>query len=171
MKDKIKTRQEIEAVVSQLRKKGKKIVAINGSFDLLHVGHIRLLQEAKGQGDVLIVGLNSDSSVREWKKLMNYKDWASRPLIPQDYRAEMLAALESVDYVTIFDEPNPIPLLEVIKPDVFVNGADYGENCIEAQTVRRHGGRVHIVKLYEGFSTSKLIRKIVDLHQQNSSKV
>jgi rfaE bifunctional protein nucleotidyltransferase chain/domain len=171
MKDKIKTRQEIEAVVSQLRKKGKKIVAINGSFDLLHVGHIRLLQEAKGQGDVLIIGLNSDSSVREWKKLMNYKDWASRPLIPQDYRAEMLAALESVDYVTIFDEPNPIPLLEVIKPDVFVNGADYGENCIEAQTVRRHGGRVHIVKLYEGFSTSKLIRKIVDLHQQNSSKV
>jgi rfaE bifunctional protein nucleotidyltransferase chain/domain len=152
-------------IVKELRKKNKKIVTINGSFDLLHVGHVRLLQEARRQGDVLIVGLNSDESVRQWKRHIGYKDWAFRPLITQQYRAEMLAALECVDFITIFDEPDCIKFIEAIKPDVHANGSDYGENCIEAETVRRHGGRLHIIKLHEGFSTSSLIKKIREAYK------
>lgn len=163
--NKLKTRKEIEALVKDLRRQGKKIVTINGSFDLLHVGHVRLLQEAKRQGDVLIVGLNSDKSVREWKKIMNYKDWQKRPLNPQEYRQEMLAALECVNYITIFDEPDCLKFVESVKPDIHVNGSDYGKNCIEAETVRKYGGKLHIIKLHKGFSTSNLIKKILEIYK------
>ncbi len=165
MKNKIKTRKEIKKIVQELKKRNKVIVAINGSFDILHLGHVRLLQEAKAQGDVLIVGLNSDDSVRKWKKIIGYKDWAKRPINPQQVRAEMLAALECVDYITIFKEPYSLKFVESIKPNVYVNGSDYGKNCIEAKTVKKYGGRVHIVKLHKGFSTSNLIKRILELNK------
>jgi len=160
---KLKTREELKELVKELREQGKTIVTTNGSFDLMHIGHVKFLQEAKEQGDVLIIGLNSDSSVKEWKKKMGYKDWDSRPLNKEQYRAEILAALECVDYVTVFDEIDPIRLLETIKPDVHCNGEDYGEDCIEAETVKKNGGRIHIIKNFEGFSTSELIKKVKEM--------
>ncbi|MAG50564.1 D-glycero-beta-D-manno-heptose 1-phosphate adenylyltransferase [archaeon] len=166
--NKIKTKEEIKELVEELRNKSKTIVTINGSFDMMHVGHIKLLQEAKQQGDVLIVGVNSDESVRAWKKHMDYKDWALRPLIQQQYRAEMLAALECVDYVTIYGEPDCLKFIEDIKPNIHVNGEDYGHDCIEARTVKKYGGKVYIVKKVEGFSTTKLIKKITDIYNKNT---
>lgn len=160
MNRKIKSREEIVKIVADLRKNGKKIVTTNGSFDILHVGHVLFLQEAKSQGDVLIVGLNTDDSVRRWKKHVGYADWKNRPLNPQDARAEMMAALECVDYVTLFDETDCLAFVESIKPDVHVNGSEYGADCIEAPIVKKYGGRVHIVKLVGGYSTSNLIKKI-----------
>ena len=156
---KIKTRNEIKHVVGELKKQGKKIVTCNGSFDILHIGHIKFLQEAKAQGDILIVGLNSDSSIKKYKS----KD---RPINDQQSRAEMLAALEAVDYVTLFDETNPITLLEMIKPHIHCNGEEYGENCVEAPTVIGNGGRIHIIKNYKGFSTTQLIKKILSVYQK-----
>tara|TARA_Y100000310_G_scaffold313012_1_gene360883 strand:+ start:1525 stop:2016 length:492 start_codon:yes stop_codon:yes gene_type:complete len=158
----IKTREEIKELAEELRKQGKTIVTTNGSFDIMHIGHIKFLQEAKEQGNVLIIGLNSDASVKAWKKKMGYKDWDSRPLNKEEHRAEMLAALDCVDFVTVFDEIDPIKLLEAIKPDVHCNGEDYGEDCIEADIVKKNNGRVHVIKNFEGFSTSELIRKIKD---------
>ena len=164
MKKKIITREESIKIADELRKQGKKIVTINGSFDILHAGHVKMLQEAKQQGDVLFLGLNSDKSVRAWKKHIGYKDWKKRPLVPQQYRAEMLAALECIDYVTIFDEMVPMPFIEAIKPNVHVNGEDYGENCIEKPIVEKYGGKIYIVKFVDGFSTSNLIQKILDVY-------
>jgi rfaE bifunctional protein nucleotidyltransferase chain/domain len=128
-------------------------VTINGSFDVLHAGHLHILREARSQGDVLIVGLNSDSSVRAYKG-------PGRPFVGQDDRAKLLLALRDVDYVHIFDEPVPMPFLEAVRPDVHVNGAEYGADCIEAPTVQAQGGRVHIVDRVPGLSTSELIGRI-----------
>ncbi len=157
MNDKIKTRKELVWFVEELKKKKKRIVTCNGSFDIMHIGHIKFLEEAKRQGDILIVGLNSDASVKK------YKD-ENRPVNRQEHRAEMLAALEMVDFVTIFYEVNPIALLEAIKPHVHCNGAEYGENCIEAETVRKNGGRLHLIKRFGDFSTTEMIRKIKDVY-------
>lgn len=167
MKDKIKTREEMIEIVNQLRKDGKKIVTINGSFDLFHYGHAVMLDEAKSQGDVLIVGLNSDESVRNWKKHTGYKDWEKRPINHQDARSGVLASLGCVDYVTLFSEMDSLKFVESIKPDVHVNGADYGKDCIEAKIVREHGGRVHIAGFVDGFSSSKMIKKIVEAYQDD----
>jgi rfaE bifunctional protein nucleotidyltransferase chain/domain len=158
--NKIKTREELKELVKELKEQGKKIITTNGSFDILHAGHVKFLQEAKEQGDVLIVGVNSDASVKEWKKKMKYKDWDSRPIVPEQYRAEMLAALECVDFVNVYDEADCLKFIESVKPDVHANGEDYGEDCIEAETVKKYGGRIHIIKNFKGFSTSELIRKI-----------
>ena len=148
------------SLADRLRKEGKRIVTTNGSFDLLHAGHLQLLKEAKEQGDVLIVGLNSDASVKQYKS----KD---RPIIPQEYRAEMLAAIRYVDYVVIMDEPEiAVPLVTMVKPDVHVNGSEYGENCIEAGAVKKNGGRLHIVKLKEGLSTTEIVGKICRIYGQ-----
>jgi rfaE bifunctional protein nucleotidyltransferase chain/domain len=165
MKDKIKSRKEIADIVDMLRSNGKSIVTTNGSFDIFHVGHVRYLQEAKSQGDVLIVGLNSDKSVRLWKRHIGYADWEKRPINAEESRAEILAGLESVDYVTIFDEVDCISFVESIKPDVHVNGSEYGEDCIEAATVKKYGGRLHIVRIHQGFSTSDLIKRILDAYK------
>lgn len=155
---KLKTREEIAKIVEELRKEGKSIVTVNGSFDILHIGHIRMLEEAKQQGDLLIVGLNSDSSVKQYKS----KD---RPINPEGARAGMLEALECVDYITIFDETDPRALLEAIKPDVHVNGPEWGgQDCIEAETVRKHGGRIHVSKKVKGFSTTAMIEKILKVY-------
>lgn len=164
MQSKIITRNESIRLAKDLKKKGKKIITTNGSFDILHAGHIRFLKEAKKQGDVLFLGLNSDKSIRAWKKHIGYKDWKKRPLVPQQFRAEMIAALECVDYVTIFDEMVPMPFIEAIKPNVHVNGEDYGKDCIEKQIVEKYGGKIYIVKNLGGFSTSRLIERILDVY-------
>lgn len=142
--------------IDQLRREGKTIATLNGSFDLLHAGHLEIIYEASKQADLLIVALNSDSSIQCYKS-------SNRPIIPLEYRLQMMAAIEFVDYVTWFDETDPLRLLSLIKPDVHVNGAEYGENCIEAETVQQCGGRIHIVKLIPGLSTSAILQKIATL--------
>ncbi|MBD3259012.1 adenylyltransferase/cytidyltransferase family protein [Candidatus Woesearchaeota archaeon] len=166
MNKKIITREESAILAEEFRKEGNKIVTINGSYDILHAGHLSMLKEAKNQGDILIVGLNSDESVRAWKKRFGHKDWEKRPLIPQQYRAEMLTALEYIDYITIFDEPDCISFIEAIKPDIHVNGPEYGEDCIEKSVVEKYGGRLHIAQFIEGLSTSKLIQKIIEIYSK-----
>ena len=146
----------IEQKVADLKSQGFSIATLNGSFDLLHAGHLEILNQASQQGDVLIVALNSDRSIQTYKSPL-------RPIIPLEYRLEMMAALEMVDYVTWFDETDPRELLAKIRPHVHVNGAEYGENCIEAETVRQHGGKIHIVQLVPGLSTSTIIKKIKSL--------
>lgn len=145
-------------IVKELKVQGKKIVTLNGAFDILHVGHLKILEEAKKQGDALIVGLNSDASVKMNKG-------SGRPMNNEQDRATMLGALEYVDYVVIFNEKDPRALLSTIKPDVHVNGSDYGEQCIEAEVVKENGGRIHVVKLIDGYSTTKLIQKITGSSQ------
>lgn len=165
MTNKIRTRKEIIKLCQDLRNQGQIIVTTNGSFDLFHYGHVLFLQEAKKQGDVLIVGVNTNESVKLWKKKMNYADYQKRPLNNFAARCGTVAALESVDYVTDIPEADCLKFIEDIKPDVHVNGADYGENCIEAPLVKKLGGRLHIVELAEGFSTSSLINKILDIYK------
>jgi D-beta-D-heptose 7-phosphate kinase/D-beta-D-heptose 1-phosphate adenosyltransferase len=143
-------RHRLAQLASNLRAQGKRIVTINGSFDLLHSGHLHILNEARTRGDILFVALNSDASVRSYKG-------ANRPIVGERRRAEMLLALRMVDYVHIFDEPDPIAFLREVRPDVHVNGSEYGEDCIESETVKRGGGRIHIVDRIPGLSTSNLI--------------
>jgi D-beta-D-heptose 7-phosphate kinase / D-beta-D-heptose 1-phosphate adenosyltransferase len=147
------SRAQLARLSQSLKSRGKKVVTLNGSFDLLHAGHLHILEEAKKQGDALIVGLNSDASIRR------YKD-AHRPIVPQAERARMLLALRAVDFVHIFDETVPMPFLEEIRPDVHVNGSEYGRECVEAPLVKSHGGRIHIVEKVPGFSTSEILAKI-----------
>jgi rfaE bifunctional protein nucleotidyltransferase chain/domain len=155
MTSKIIPRSEIAARVESLKVKKKKIVFTNGCFDLLHVGHVRYLTEARAQGDCLIVGLNTDRSVNRIKD-------PHRPLIPEDQRAEVLAALTCVSYVVFFEEPDPLALIEAIRPDVLVKGADWAEDdIIGAGLVRSYGGRVFRVALVGGISTTEIIRRIV----------
>lgn len=160
---KIKKPKELVEIIQRLKKQGKKIVTYNGSFDLLHSGHITSIQEAKEQGDILIIPLNSDRSIRTYKG-------QNRPIIPQGDRAKILAALENVDYVTIFDDINPKKILALLKPDVHCNGSDWGRNCIERETVERNGGRINILKWKKDQSTSSLIRKILQVYQNSSRK-
>lgn len=155
-KDKTLDPVHLESKVASLRQEGKTIATLNGSFDLMHAGHLHMIYEASKVADVLIIALNTDRSIQEYKS-------PTRPIIPLDYRLQMMAALGFVDYVTWFDETDPRPLLSKIKPDVHVNGAEYGENCIEAETVRKHGGRMHIVPLIPGLSTTEIIKKIQSL--------
>lgn len=143
----------IEVSVAALRTQGKRIATVNGSFDLLHAGHLHILFEASQVADVLIVALNTDRSIQQYKS-------PTRPIIPLRYRLQMMTALSFVDYVTWFDEVNPIALLERIRPDVHVNGIEYGEHCIEAETVRRQGGRLHLVDRIPSLATSEIISKI-----------
>lgn len=152
-KKKVVSPENLTDFVQQLRKNGKSIATINGSFDLLHAGHLHMIHEASKQADILIVALNSDESIKQYKS-------QTRPIIPLDFRMQMMAALGFVNYVTWFNETDPRALLAVIKPDVHVNGAEYGENCIESETVKSNGGRIHIVQLVPGLSTSTIIKKI-----------
>jgi D-beta-D-heptose 7-phosphate kinase/D-beta-D-heptose 1-phosphate adenosyltransferase len=146
-------RHMLATLAASLRAKGKRIVTINGSFDVLHSGHLHILNEARLRGDVLFVAVNSDRSVKSYKG-------PGRPVIGERARAEMLLALRMVDYVHIFDEADPIAFLEEVRPDVHVNGSEYGEDCIESETVKRGGGRVHIVDRIPGLSTSGLIHTL-----------
>lgn len=144
-----------EAVLA-LRQQGKTIATLNGSFDLLHAGHLQIIFEGSQAADVLIVALNSDTSIQQYKS-------PERPIIPLEYRLQMMAALSFVDYVTWFEETDPLKLLSIIKPDIHVNGAEYGFNCIEADLIHAQGGRLHIVNLIPGQSTSQIIKKIQSL--------
>jgi rfaE bifunctional protein nucleotidyltransferase chain/domain len=148
--------EKIASLVTDLKSKGLKIATLNGSFDLLHAGHLHIIFEAKKRGDVLIVALNSDDSIRAYKS-------KERPIIPLEYRLKMMASLHFVDYVTFFEETDPINLLEKIKPDVHVNGAEYGQNCLEAETVKKFGGEIYIVDLIPSLSTSQIVKKIQGL--------
>lgn len=133
------------------------VVFTNGCFDLLHPGHIRLLEEARTLGDVLVVGLNSDCSLRELKG-------PGRPLVPEQERAEVLAALEAVDAVTIFDEPTPLQLVAALIPDVLVKGGDWGaDEIVGREEVEAAGGRVVRIPLVGGYSTSRIIAKIAEV--------
>ena len=147
------TRAGLAPLAARVRANGKTIVSINGSFDVLHGGHLYILTEARKCGDVLVVGLNSDSSVRSYKG-------EHRPVVPQAQRAEMLLALRLVDYVHIFDEADPIEFVKHLRPDVHVNGAEYGENCIERATVEASGGRLQLVGRVPGLSTTRLAEQL-----------
>jgi rfaE bifunctional protein nucleotidyltransferase chain/domain len=149
-------REDLSAKVAQLRSEGKSIGTLNGSFDLMHAGHLEMIYQASLQADILIVALNTDASIKKYKSPL-------RPIIPLEYRMQMMAALEMVDFVTWFDETDPRSLLDLIRPDVHSNGAEYGKNCIEAEVVKKHGGRIHIVSLVPGLSTSNIIKKIKEL--------
>ena len=148
------TLAEAQALVSALRAAGKTIVFTNGVFDLLHVGHLRYLQQARALGDTLIVGLNSDRSVRANKG-------PSRPITPEDERAEILAALGCVDAVVIFDDETPYALIASLQPDVLVKGADWATDAIVGRdVVEARGGRVVRVPIEAGHSTSALLARI-----------
>jgi len=152
---KIRTPAELIPELQTRRRAGQTVVFTNGVFDLLHPGHVELLARAKGFGDLLVVGLNSDDSVRTLGK------GDDRPLRSQDVRARMLAALEAVDYVVIFDEPDPLRLIEELAPDVLVKGGDYArEEIVGHHLVERRGGRVEVVALVESFSTSDELERI-----------
>ncbi|MDP8213982.1 MAG: D-glycero-beta-D-manno-heptose 1-phosphate adenylyltransferase [Candidatus Euphemobacter frigidus] len=155
MKKKIIKRGELPGVLSPIKSRGKKIVFTNGCFDLLHIGHIRYLGKARAEGDVLVVGLNSDRSVRGLKG-------ENRPLIPEAERAELLAALSMVDFIVIFDEPTPLELIKEVRPDVLVKGGDWKkEDIVGGSEVEASGGKVVVVPEIPGKSTSDLISEIV----------
>lgn len=139
-----------------LRRQGRRIVFTNGCFDILHAGHCRYLAEARAFGDRLVVGLNSDRSVAGIKG-------PQRPIVEERQRAEVLAALACVDYVILFDQPDPMQLIQAVKPDVLVKGADWEEaEIIGGQFVRQNGGRVERVALWPNISTSIIIDRIRD---------
>ena len=145
---------ELNDLLKKLREEGKTIVTTNGCFDILHVGHVRYLEKTKSFGDVLIVALNSDKSVKSIKG-------ESRPINNENDRAEVLSALKSVDYVVLFDEDSPINLLLQIKPDVYTKGADYTiESLPEAKGIMEAGGRIEFISFVEGKSTTSIIEKM-----------
>lgn len=155
---KVLTREELSKAVGEAKAAGKTVVFTNGCFDILHVGHVRYLQQARSKGDLLVVGVNTDDSVRKLKG-------PDRPINPENDRAELLAALESVDYVTLFCEDTPIELIRAIRPDIHVKGGDYKpEDMPEAEVVRSYGGRVEVIPFWatesEGFSTTKTVDSI-----------
>lgn len=154
MPEKILTHEELMNERVRLRQAGKKLVFTNGVFDILHVGHVRYLAQARELGDALVVAVNSDSSVRELKG-------EARPLVNQSERAEVLAALSSVDYVTIFDDISPRSLIARLLPDVLVKGGDYAPDQIHGrEEVEAAGGRVISLPFVEGSSTSEIIDRM-----------
>lgn len=146
--------EQLAEIVAQLQKNGKKVVTTNGCFDLLHTGHVTYMQEAAKVGDVLVVGINSDRSVRALKG-------ESRPIQSEVDRAELIAALKPVDYTFIFDEDTPCAFLETLKPDFHVKGGDYSpEDLPEKAVVEAHGGEIKILSLVDGRSTTDIVGKI-----------
>lgn len=153
--DKIQTLPVLQQLLKHQRYHGKRIVFTNGCFDLLHVGHVNYLQRARALGDLLVLGLNSDASVQRLKG-------PTRPLVSQQDRAEVLAALACVDYVVVFDEDTPLQLIETLRPDILVKGGDYRrETVVGHQQVESWGGRVELIDFVEGRSTTGIVEKIV----------
>ena len=154
IRDKIKTQKELAAAVEKERVSGRKIGFTNGCFDLLHPGHVRYLEKAAAECDVLVVALNSDASVKSIKG-------PARPVNAESKRIEVLAALESVDYVTLFDEDTPAKLIEELTPDMLFKGGDWKEEDIAgADHVKAEGGRVCVIPYIDGYSTTALIEKM-----------
>ncbi len=148
--------KELTKVIDAHKADGRKIVFTNGCFDIIHAGHVRYLRDAKALGDILVVAMNSDLSIREIKG-------PNRPITPQAERADVLSELSSIDYVTVFDEPTPLKVIETVKPDILVKGEDWGEGeIVGADSVKAAGGRVVRIKLVEGVSTTVIIKRILD---------
>lgn len=155
---KIKKIGPMKSIIARLKAQGKKVVFTNGCFDILHIGHIRYLKTARKQGDFLVIGLNTDRSVRQIKG-------EKRPIIPEKDRAEVLAALEFVDYIVFFDEPDPFLLIQSLKPNVLVKGADWpASKIIGREIVEKTGGRVVRVPLVRGASSTGVIEKIIKVY-------
>lgn len=154
-KKKILGRAALRRRIVALRRAGKRVVFTNGCFDLIHPGHVRYLRAAKRLGDVLVVALNTDASVRRLGKAPD------RPLVPEADRAEVVAALEMVDFVTLFDEDTPRAVIRAIEPDVLVKGGDWTpDRIVGAELVRARGGRVKSLPFAPGYSTTALVRRI-----------
>lgn len=150
----IENRQELSKKIQSLKKEGKKIVFTNGCFDILHVGHVTYLSKAKSLGDILIVGINSDSSVKKLKGV-------TRPINDLASRMVVLDSLKNVDFVVPFEEDTPIALIELIKPDIHVKGGDYKEDqLVESKVVKINGGKVVIIPFVNGYSVTTLLGKI-----------
>ena len=146
-------RMKISEIVTSLKAKGKRIVFTNGCFDILHVGHVRYLKEAKALGDILILGLNSDSSVKSLKG-------SDRPINNESDRAEVLSALKAIDYVVIFDEKTAESIVGEVKPDIYAKGGDYSIDTLpEAKIVAEHGGKTVLLQLVDGKSSTNIINK------------
>lgn len=154
-------REKIEEFIEELKKQGKKIVFTNGVFDILHVGHLTYLEEAKSFGDILIVGINSDSSVK-----VNKGD--KRPINSEEDRAKMIIGLKPVDYAVIFDEKTPIEIIAKIKPNVHIKGGDYKKDDLpETSIVELNGGVVEILSFIDNKSTTGVIEKILEVYGSN----
>jgi len=154
VKEKIVDRNILSSIAAEEHSRGKRIISTSGCFDILHAGHVTYLKEAREKGDLLIVMLNSDSSVKGIKG-------DGRPIVPEGERAEVIAGLESVDYVCIFDEPTPCELITLIKPDIVVKGGDYRDKHIpEMDAAGAYGGKVEYVGLTEGCSSTNIIERI-----------
>ena len=146
-------RMKISEIVTSLKAEGKKIVFTNGCFDILHVGHVRYLKEAKALGDILILGLNSDCSVKSLKG-------SNRPINNESDRAEVLSALKAIDYVVIFDEKTAENIVGEVKPDIYAKGGDYSIDTLpEAKIVAEHGGKTVLLQLVDGKSSTNIINK------------
>jgi D-beta-D-heptose 7-phosphate kinase/D-beta-D-heptose 1-phosphate adenosyltransferase len=159
---KIKKPAALRLAISFLKKRGKTVVFTNGCFDLLHYGHVRYLEAAKQKGDVLIVAINSDASVRRIKG-------KGRPLVGQEDRLRTVAGLESVDYVTLFCEDTPLEIISLVKPHILVKGSDWDKaDIVGREIVLGYGGKVVTVKLLRGRSTTNLIKKIARANKTNS---
>jgi len=157
--EKVKTLKGLLKELKPLRKKGGKVVFTNGCFDIIHAGHVRYLKKAGALGDILVVGLNSDESVRKIKG-------DKRPIVPERERAEVVAALGFVDYVVIFNEPTPLKIIKEIKPDILVKGADWAaREIVGADVVKKGGGRISRIKLLQGRSTTNIIKRILKIHK------
>jgi D-beta-D-heptose 7-phosphate kinase/D-beta-D-heptose 1-phosphate adenosyltransferase len=151
---KIKTLPALKKKISKLKKQGKKIVFSNGCFDILHYGHAKYLEDAKAQGDILVVGVNSDSSIRKIKG-------KCRPIVDEVNRIKLLASLESVDFLVLFRETTPLKVIKSVKPDVLIKGADWDKSkIVGSDIVESYGGKVKTIKLVKGLSTTNLIKKI-----------
>ncbi len=149
----IYTKHSIKPLCEKLRAAGKRLVTTNGCYDIIHEGHVAYLEKAASFGDVLIVGINADNSVRRLKGIQ-------RPVVSEDERAEVIGAFRPVDYVLIFEEDTPVEFLEMVRPHVHIKGGDYTHQIVEASTVQKHGGRVEIVPFIPGHSTTDIIKKI-----------
>lgn len=154
MPGKLKSLEELKSIASQAKARGQKIVFTNGCFDILHRGHLHLLRESKALGDLLIVAINSDRSVQQIKG-------SARPVISQAGRAELIAALEMVDYVILFDEVDPYRLIEELRPNILAKGGDWStDQVIGGDIVERGGGRVAVIPYLKGFSTTEIIERV-----------
>jgi len=148
------TRADAAAFAERQRAAGRRVVFTNGVFDILHPGHVRYLRQARALGEVLIVGLNADASVRRNKG-------PARPITPESERAEILSALECVDAVVVFDEDTPAEIIRAVQPDILVKGADWAEDAIVGRdTVEARGGKIVRVPVENGFSTTSIIEKV-----------
>jgi D-beta-D-heptose 7-phosphate kinase/D-beta-D-heptose 1-phosphate adenosyltransferase len=157
---KIKTITQMKKILPGLKAQAKKVVFTNGCFDILHVGHVRYLKKAKSHGDILIIGVNTDRSVKLIKG-------ENRPIVSEKERAEVLSALEFVDYVVFFNEPDPLRLIEALKPDVLVKGADWSKGRIVGREIIENlGGRVVRVPMVPGASSTGVIEKIKKVYGQ-----